>query len=104
MAIYTATPSTYDILQELLATLWKNDDILFEEDCREAKRFAEMLKDVVSDGKKMADILNRADDDVLDQDSLFELQDLVAEAAVRHAGIERRTWELKKNFPWLFRD
>ena len=101
MAIYAVGPSTYDLLSDLLKTLWRNDDILFEEDCAEAKQKADVIASILTAGSEIQDILEKADGNYLEQDDLFELQDLVGELAEEYARIEHRTKEFRSDFPWL---
>lgn len=42
------------------------------------------------------------DDDRLDQENLFELQDKIAEFALKIANREHKTEELVNMFPWLY--
>ena len=43
------------------------------------------------------------DDDRIDQENLFELQDRIADLALLIASNERKTEELVNAFPWLYR-
>lgn len=42
------------------------------------------------------------DDDRMDQDTLFELQEYVSEVILNVAREENRTNDLIKSFPWLY--
>ncbi len=41
-------------------------------------------------------------DDLMDQETLFELQDMVAEFTLQVAQKESKTGDLLKTFPWLY--
>lgn len=42
------------------------------------------------------------DDDRMDQDTLFELQDKITELTLQVAQKENKTNDLVKSFPWLY--
>ena len=44
-----------------------------------------------------------ANDDCILQDNLFDLQDKIAELALKIAESEEQTADLIKSFPWLYR-
>jgi hypothetical protein len=43
------------------------------------------------------------DDDRMDQDTLFELQDYVSEIILNVASKEKKTDDLISSFPWLYK-
>lgn len=47
--------------------------------------------------------LSFKDDDRMDQDTLFELQDRITELALQVAIKENQTYDLLKNFSWLYK-
>ena len=51
--------------------------------------------------KKIQSLLWRSDD-LMDQDTLFELQELVAGYALHAAKKEKKTQDLIQTFPWLY--
>lgn len=53
------------------------------------------------DLKKLQKLLWKHDD-MMDQETLFELQELVAEMALKAAQAERKVGDLVKSFPWLY--
>ena len=54
-----------------------------------------------NDLKKIQELLWK-DDDRMDQDTLFELQEFVAELTLKAAEKENKVDDLLKNFKWLY--
>jgi len=52
--------------------------------------------------KKIQELLWKSDDR-MDQDTLFELQGYVAEIILKAANKEKKTNDLVKSFPWLYK-
>ena len=98
------TPSIYDLCAEILALLYANDDILFEDDHRDALRKVKQLSEILhpkSKAEKLYDILKKGYDDYLEQDDLFEAQEIAADLAIEYAKQEHRQLEFVRSFPWI---
>lgn len=96
--------SLYDLSADLLKVLYKNDDILLEEDYDEAVRKAEALYRVVlvsQEPKKFLDILECAKNKCLDQEALFALQNSVEDFTREQADKEHRWPDFYRTFPWM---
>ena len=96
------TKTHYETYRDILDVLWRNDDILFEEDYREAMALTEAAKRLKDGwGNRIMDILNRAEDNQLDQESLFDVQALTESVVRRYAEKEKKWDDFHKEFPWL---
>ena len=96
--------SVYDLAADLLKVLYKNDDILLEEDYDDAVQKAEALYHAVFTSpvpKNFLDVLKSAKDKWLDQEDLFALQNAVEDFTREMANKEHRWPDFYKTFPWM---
>lgn len=93
----------YDLCADILQCLWRNDDILFEEDWDVAYRKAHELAELIDDPQvtRLIDILNRAVDGCLDQEDLFDAQGEAEDIAKEFAEKEHRWTDFHRTFGWL---
>lgn len=99
---FTPGKTEYEMSAELLRTLWRTDDLLFPENWELAEsQVDDMMIYMAHPAHRIKEILDRADDEDLGQDDLFEVQ-AEAEDLTRYlAEREGRTEEFEKSFPWL---
>ena len=99
----THFPNVYDLCADILQCLWRNDDILFEEDWDVAHRKAVELDETVDqlETNMLVQILERADDGTLQQEDLFDAQTVAEDIAKWFAECEHRWKDFRKTFPWL---